>query len=49
VAVPGRATPGAVGQPVPPHVPRGVPALPTHPRVAGPCRPAAPDREVPRY
>ena len=32
---------GALGQPVPPHVPRGVPALPAHPRVAGPRRPAA--------
>ncbi len=37
----GRAARGAVRQPVPAAAARGVPALPAHPRVAGPARPAA--------
>ena len=46
VALPARAARRALGQPVPPHVPRGVPALPAHPRVAGPRRPAAQHRRA---
>ena len=38
VALPARAAARAVGQPVPQALPGGVPALPAHPRVAGPRR-----------
>ena len=40
---------GAVRQPVPPAAARGVPALPAHPRVAGPARPAARGRPQRRH
>ena len=41
VELPRRAARGAVRQPLPPAAARGVPALPAHPGVAGPARPAA--------
>ena len=44
-----RATKGAVGQRVSPDVPRRVPALPAHPRMAGPHRAAAQHRPRPRH
>ena len=44
LALPRRAAKGAVRQLVSPDVPRGVPALPAHPRMAGPRRPAAQHR-----
>ena len=49
VALPARATKRAFRQRVSAHVPRGVPALPAHPRVAGPHRPAAQHRPRHRH